>query len=409
MDSDSDSERPIETKQKSRKPPNTAFRQQRLKAWQPILTPRTVLPLFFCVTIIFAPLGGVMLWASNTVQEIIIDYSHCLDEANSNNSTTIPSKYVSYSFAGNKQPDNAPQWQIINKPSNNTVDSYGIQIPVAQACQIDFEIPTNMGPPVYMFYRLSNFYQNHRRYVQSYNEDQIQGQFVSNSSLKSVDDCKPLTLDPNGKAYYPCGLIANSFFNDTFSSPILLNPSAGQSESYFTMTDDGVAWSTDRNRFKKTKYKASEVVPPPNWAQLFPDGYTDDNLPDISEWESLQNWMRTAGLPTFSKLARRNDDTQLTPGTYRVEIGMNFPVLMYNGTKQLVLSTRTVLGGKNPFLGIAYLVIACITFLLGMVFWLKHMIKPRKLGDHTYLSWNNEQPAGAATGAGRDTDSLRAR
>ncbi|KAI7096117.1 hypothetical protein KC316_g21377, partial [Hortaea werneckii] len=37
-----DQEEP-EQKQKSRRPPNTAFRQQRLKAWQPILTPRTVL------------------------------------------------------------------------------------------------------------------------------------------------------------------------------------------------------------------------------------------------------------------------------------------------------------------------------------------------------------------------------
>ncbi|MBE7181249.1 MAG: hypothetical protein INR71_08580 [Terriglobus roseus] len=52
---------------KSRRPPNTAFRQQRLKAWQPILTPKTVLPLLFVVGIIFAPLGGVLLWASNQV------------------------------------------------------------------------------------------------------------------------------------------------------------------------------------------------------------------------------------------------------------------------------------------------------------------------------------------------------
>lgn len=409
MDSDSDSERPIETKQKSRKPPNTAFRQQRLKAWQPILTPRTVLPLFFCVTIIFAPLGGVMLWASNTVQEIVIDYSHCLEEASNSSLSTIPEKYVSYTFTDSKGPDNQPQWQVINKPDNNTVDTYGIKIPVKQVCQIDFEIPTNMGPPVYMFYRLNSFYQNHRRYVQSFNELQLNGKVQSNDSLKSINDCKPLTLDPNGKAYYPCGLIANSFFNDTFSSPVLLNPSGDQSGNYFNMTDRGVAWSTDKDRFQKTEYNASDVVPPPNWAEMFPDGYTDDNLPNIAEWESLQNWMRTAGLPTFSKLARRNDDTQLVPGTYRVEIGYNFPVLKYDGSKSLVLSTRTVLGGRNPFLGIAYLVIAGITFTLGMAFWLKHMIKPRKLGDHTYLSWNNEQTSGSATGAGRDTDSLRAR
>jgi hypothetical protein len=52
-------------KPKSRKPPNTAFRQQRLLAYAPILTPKTVLPLFFAVGIIFGPIGGLLLYASS--------------------------------------------------------------------------------------------------------------------------------------------------------------------------------------------------------------------------------------------------------------------------------------------------------------------------------------------------------
>lgn len=51
----------------SKRPANTAFKQQRLKAWQPILTPATVLPTFFLVGLIFVPLGGVLLWGSNQV------------------------------------------------------------------------------------------------------------------------------------------------------------------------------------------------------------------------------------------------------------------------------------------------------------------------------------------------------
>lgn len=46
---------------------DTAFKQQRLRAWQPILTPKTVLPTFFVIGIIFAPIGGLLLWASNSV------------------------------------------------------------------------------------------------------------------------------------------------------------------------------------------------------------------------------------------------------------------------------------------------------------------------------------------------------
>ncbi|KAJ2494478.1 alkylphosphocholine resistance protein lem3, partial [Coemansia sp. RSA 2049] len=48
---------------KSKRPSNTAFKQQRLRAWQPLLTPKSVLPTFFVIGIIFAPIGGWLLWA----------------------------------------------------------------------------------------------------------------------------------------------------------------------------------------------------------------------------------------------------------------------------------------------------------------------------------------------------------
>jgi len=64
---DNDSEEKKE-KTKSRKPPNTAFRQQRLLAYSPILTPKTVLPIFFAIGIIFGPLGGLLLYASSKVR-----------------------------------------------------------------------------------------------------------------------------------------------------------------------------------------------------------------------------------------------------------------------------------------------------------------------------------------------------
>lgn len=52
----------------TRRNADTAFKQQRLKAWQPILTPATVLPTFFLIGLIFVPLGGVLLWGSNQVR-----------------------------------------------------------------------------------------------------------------------------------------------------------------------------------------------------------------------------------------------------------------------------------------------------------------------------------------------------
>src|SRR5579862_1166147 len=64
---DNESENRKDKKPKSRKPPNTAFRQQRLLAYAPILTPKTVLPLFFAIGIIFGPIGGLLLYASSKV------------------------------------------------------------------------------------------------------------------------------------------------------------------------------------------------------------------------------------------------------------------------------------------------------------------------------------------------------
>lgn len=94
-----------------------------------------------------------------------------------------------------------------------------------------------------------------------------------------------------------------------------------------------------------------------------------------------------------------------------------FNVKAYGGTKSLLISTRSVMGGKNNFLGIAYIVVGGLCIVLGVFFTVAHLIKPRfvrssssysitntfrKLGDHTYLSWNNDT-APSATTTGRDT------
>ena len=81
----------------------------------------------------------------------------------------------------------------------------------------------------------------------------------------------------------------------------------------------------------------------------------------------------------------------------------DFPVSIYGGTKSILISTRTVMGGKNSFLGIAYLVIGGICIVLGVFFTAAHLVKPRKLGDHTYLSWNNNDAPATATATGRDS------
>ncbi|PLB45347.1 LEM3/CDC50 family protein [Aspergillus steynii IBT 23096] len=368
-------------KPRNKRPANTAFRQQRLKAWQPILTPKSVLPLFFIVGIIFAPIGGLLLWASSQVQEISIDYSECAEKAPRKGHEEIPNR-VSSSFKSSGQI--APTWQ--RRDEHNVT-----------YCRLIFDIPDTIGPPVFLYYRLTNFYQNHRRYVKSLDVDQLKGKAVDNKTLDG-GSCDPLKLDPSGKAYYPCGLIANSQFNDTIYSPQLLNDDRVEAEPYL-MTNKGIAWDSDKELIKKTQYKPGQVVPPPNWHDRY--NYTDE-IPDLHENEEFMVWMRTAALPTFSKLARRNDTTSMAKGTYQLDIALRFPVTEYGGTKSILISTRTVMGGQNPFMGIAYVVVGGVCVLLGALFTVAHLIRPRKLGDHTYLTWNGEQEGTAAIATGRD-------
>lgn len=54
---------------KNKKPDNTAFKQQRLPAWQPILTAGTVLPAFFVIGLLFIPIGIGLYVTSNNIKE----------------------------------------------------------------------------------------------------------------------------------------------------------------------------------------------------------------------------------------------------------------------------------------------------------------------------------------------------
>ncbi|KAF4461246.1 cell division CDC50 [Fusarium albosuccineum] len=384
-------------KKKSRRPANTAFRQQRLKAWQPILTPKTVLPLFFAIGIIFAPIGGLLLYASAQVQEIRLDYTDCTQDAPILNDEgggfkAMPDDAVSTAFKSSNGSVNA-LWAREEKVMVTLYNGVRIR---SDRCRLRFRIPEEMGPPVFFYYHLTNFYQNHRRYVLSFDSDQLKGKARSYGDIKN-SDCTPL-YGNDSRPYYPCGLIANSMFNDTFSSPVRVTLSSDETKDNDNQTTEvyqmnnktNIAWGSDKDLYGKTSYKPSDVVPPPNWQRAYPDGYSDDTPPpDLESWEAFHVWMRTSGLPTFSKLYQRNDDDEMEAGTYELVIEDRFPTRAYKGTKSIILTTRTVMGGRNPFLGIAYVVVGGVCILLGTIFTVTHLIRPRKLGDHTYLSWNN--------------------
>ncbi|NXP99387.1 CC50A protein, partial [Vidua macroura] len=225
---------------------------------------------------------------------------------------------------------------------------------------------------VFMYYGLSNFYQNHRRYVKSRDDSQLNGD--NSSLLNPSKECEPYRTNED-KPIAPCGAIANSMFNDTLELYRIDN----DTRTPITLIKKGIAWWTDKNvKFRNPTGDGNNLTAlfqgttkPVNWPKPV---YMLDSEPDNNGFinEDFIVWMRTAALPTFRKLYRlierkNNFQPTLQAGKYSLDIAYNYPVHSFDGRKRMILSTISWMGGKNPFLGIAYITVGSICFFLGVV------------------------------------------
>jgi len=107
-------------------------------------------------------------------------------------------------------------------------------------------------------------------------------------------------------------------------------------------------------------------------------------------------WMKPAAKPSFRKLWAIIHTPILAGSTVRIRVENRFNTYDFGGAKEVVLSTNSWMGGKNLFLGIAYLVVGGLAFLTALSFLLAHytgffgLIRRRKFGDVSVLSWNRK-------------------
>jgi hypothetical protein len=93
--------------------------------------------------------------------------------------------------------------------------------------------------------------------------------------------------------------------------------------------------------------------------------------------QALEVWMRTAAFPTFRKLYGKKDD-DLMAGTYKLTVAYNYPVKGFDGTKSFVVAQMTWAGGKNPFLGIAYIVVGSMSLCSAVALFFVHRTHQRR-------------------------------
>jgi len=135
--------------------------------------------------------------------------------------------------------------------------------------------------------------------------------------------------------------------------------------------------------------------------------------------EHLAVWMRTAALPAFRKLWGRvlqdlpagalvtvtvANRRAPRPALVRAWLwppqrsgeptrararARRYNTYRFGGAKRVVLSTAGWLGGRNTFLGAAYLAVGGASLLSAASFFLLAWRLPRRLGDPALLSWHD--------------------
>ena len=273
-------------KENKQKLESSRFKQQKLPEWRPNPTMVTTIITFLVFGVIFLSLGVLLVELAKNIQELTIEYHHICENTD-------------------------------------------------EECLIEFEVTEKMERP-YVYYELDNFYQNHRRYVKSRYNYQLAGTYYEADDLSS---CSPVvtvadlgireTLDgttlPDDAPAHPCGLIAKSFFNDTYE--------IRQNGRRIDIDENGIAWPTD----KKDLFKNVDNYESKQWMSV--------------EDEHFIVWMRVAGFSNFKKPWGRVD-IDLEPGTYTLAVTNNYDVSSFDGRKMFFLSTSESYGGKNTFLAI---------------------------------------------------------
>eukprot|EP00759_Apiculatamorpha_spiralis_P053138 PhF_6_TR6110/c0_g1_i2/m.9007 len=344
------------------------FKQQNLSAWNPEYSPAHVTCTMIFVAVVLIPVGAMILIANSNTPEVIVDYGSV---------------------------------QNCKYDDNIFVDAgLGLRKPVGcKPIQIRFEITQTMSAPVLMYYKLTNFYQNYRRYAKSRSDRQMLGE---DATMSDIEDCKPFHLVA-GRKIYPCGAIAWSMFNDSLR---LYRVTGATTQELICDSDlvatknfcrkNGISWSGDRDIFAALTpaiaAKRGDTVTNlgvANHENIYVKNGWYENEPGHSiphpNDEDFLVWRKTSSKPTFQK-PFRYIDTDLTPGMYMLEVTQKFPTSEFGGGKAMVLSSEGWIGAKDTTTGVGFEVLGALCLAWALALLLLQGLKKRKNAATTMMN-----------------------
>eukprot|EP00750_Incisomonas_marina_P033805 INCI9963.1.p1 GENE.INCI9963.1~~INCI9963.1.p1 ORF type:complete len:1815 (-),score=332.22 INCI9963.1:221-5665(-) len=257
-------------------------------------------------------------------------------------------------------------------PSGDTVECFG---PEAEGglrgyCTVQITVTKTMPGPVYVMYELDGFYQNYYSYSTSRSYNQTHGNNVSvaNLELACGENSWVLAEGPDGEknlTYAPCGLVAHSFFNDSFE---LMTPGLEMHES-------GIAWESDLNFLFRNPGEWNITRHDTDHYEFLYQSFAGSPYQQAFYEENYLNehfvvWMRAAAFNTFKKpFGIISDGITVDDPTRPVVLAFNvtneFNVVQFSGSKAINVLSRTSLGGAAlqpvfAWLQIALGSIACL-------------------------------------------------
>ena len=231
-----------------------------------------------------------------------------------------------------------PCYQRFNQLTNGSNSS---TFPISKSpcvCHITASLTHGIPWNVFLYYGIENMYQSYLPYSESVDDQQMYGRLNGTKGA-----CGELTAR-NSTPYAPCGLMANSLFNDTIElyrviehptvsrlccsglpTKLSLTFQKGQFLLRVPLFRTGITW-TPKYAVKnppvpKTcpagepplKCAFNGTIPPPNW--LRPIWELDPTDPENNGYanEHLQSWLRFAPFRSFRRLYGRVDHLHRTP------------------------------------------------------------------------------------------------